>query len=427
MKIYQAEEARKNLDTLLKRNSDPGESVRDTVLEIIDTVRDRGDQALLDYTQTFDGVRLSSLRVTPEEIEEAKASIDPALLRAFETAAEHIKSFHEHQKEESFTYEARGGVILGQKITPIEKAGIYVPGGKAAYPSTVLMNALPAKVAGVKKIVMTTPPGKDGKIPANILACADIAGVDEIYKVGGAQAIAALAYGTESVPAVDKITGPGNIFVATAKKEVFGRVAIDMIAGPSEVLVIADESANPAWVAADLLAQAEHDEMAMPVLVTTDPTLPGKVAAEIDRQIDEDLSRKSIARASVNDYGKIFVAETLGEAFDLANRIAPEHLELSIRDAEEHVDDVKNAGAIFIGSYTPEPVGDYFAGPNHTLPTSGTARFSSPLGVYDFQKRSSILKYDRDALSKEARDVAAFARSEGLDAHARSVERRFEK
>lgn len=424
MKTYTYKEAKHRLDEILRRTEDPGEGVRDQVLAIIDRVRKEGDDALRAYTKEFDGVELDDLRVSRKEIKEAVNSIDPDLLTAIEDAAENIRNFHEHQIEETFTYIARPGVVLGQKITPIERAGIYVPGGKAAYPSTVLMNAIPAKVAGVDHIVMVTPPGKDGKIAPNILVAAHVAGVDEIYKVGGAQAIAALAYGTESVPAVDKITGPGNIFVATAKKEVFGKVAIDMIAGPSEVCVIADTSANPEWIAADLLAQAEHDEMAMPILITTDADLAKAVEAEVDRQIREDISRKAIARKSVDDFGRIFIAGDVAQCIDLANRIAPEHLELAIEKPKSHLDQVRNAGAIFMGEFTPEPAGDYFAGPNHTLPTSGTARFSSPLGVYDFLKRSSILSYEQDALLREADEIIAFAKSEGLDAHAKSVERR---
>lgn len=413
-----------NLDQLLNRESDPGEQVRDTVLEIIQNIRKNGDSALLEYTKKFDGADLDALRVSREEIEEAKNAVGEELLEVYKTAADNIRDFHEKQREESWSYEARPGVILGQQITPIERVGLYVPGGKAAYPSTVLMDAIPAKVAGVESIAMVTPPGADGKIDEHILAAADIAGVDEIYKTGGAQAVAALAYGTESIKPVYKIVGPGNIFVATAKKEVFGKVDIDMIAGPSEVLVIADESANPAYIAADLLAQAEHDEMAMPILITTDKEIAQKALDQIDHQIKEEISRKTIARKSVDDYGLIFIVEDLKEAFDLANQIAPEHLELLIEDAQDHYKDIRNAGAIFIGSYTPEPVGDYFAGPNHTLPTSGTAKFSSPLGVYDFQKRSSLLNYSQDALKEIGEQVMDFAKSEGLDAHANSVKQR---
>ena len=335
MKIYSYEQARDDLDRILSREGDPGEGVGGIVSDIITDVRRRGDAALVDYTKKFDGAEIDSLRVTPEEIAEARAQLGPELLTAYEDAAANIRSFHEKQLEETWTYEARPGVTLGQKITPLRRAGIYVPGGKASYPSTVLMNAIPASVAGVSSIAMTTPPDRSGKIDAHILAAADIAGVTEIYKVGGAQAIAALAYGTESIAPVDKITGPGNIFVATAKREVFGKVAIDMIAGPSEVLVIADETAEPAWVAADLLAQAEHDEMAMPILIALDPDLPNKVIKEVDRQLTEDISRGAIASASVRDYGFIFTADTLEQAFELADAVAPEHLELAIKEPEK--------------------------------------------------------------------------------------------
>ncbi|MGI6108674.1 MAG: histidinol dehydrogenase [Eubacteriaceae bacterium] len=426
MKIYSYHEAISNLDSILKREGDPGEGVGAVVSEIIRNVRKNGDAALMDYTRKFDGAEIETLRVTPEEIEEARDAVGPELLAVYQNAADNIRSFHEHQLEETWTYQARPGVTLGQKITPIGRVGLYVPGGKAAYPSTVLMNAIPAKVAGVQSIAMVTPPGKNGKINPNILAAASIAGADEIYKCGGAQAIAALAYGTESIAPVDKITGPGNIFVATAKREVFGKVAIDMIAGPSEVLVIADQTANPAWIAADLLAQAEHDEMAMPILISLDAELPQLVIDEIERQLKQDISRSEIASKSVHDFGFIFTADNTDQAFELANAVAPEHLELVLENPEQYLDNVQNAGAVFIGEYTPEPAGDYFAGPNHTLPTSGTARFSSPLGVYDFMKRTSILRYDEAAIKNEGRQIAAFAKSEGLDAHARSVERRLE-
>lgn len=424
MKIIDYNAASGRLEEVLNRESDPGEDVRGRVLEIIDSVRKNGDQALIDYAKAFDGAALESLRVSPEEIEAARAAVGPELLGVYEQAAANIRDFHEKQLEETWTYSARPGVTLGQQITPIAQVGMYVPGGKAAYPSTVLMDAIPAAVAGVERLVMVTPPRPDGSIDPHILAAASVAGVDEIYKTGGAQAIAALAYGTESIAPVYKIVGPGNIYVATAKKEVFGRVDIDMIAGPSEVLVLADETANPEWVAADLLSQAEHDEMAMPVLVTTDRTLPEKVISAVERQIEEDLSRKEIARRAVEGYGFIFVCDTLEQAFELANAVAPEHMELCIRDAAAHIKDVKNAGAIFVGPYTPEPVGDYFAGPNHTLPTSGTARFSSPLGVYDYLKRSSILEYSKEAFEADAAMIEAFAGSEGLDAHAASIHKR---
>lgn len=424
MKTISCKDALGQLDTLLHRDQEPGAAVRPVVLDIIENVKTKGDTALIEYAKKFDGAELSSLRVSDEELKEAIDAVDPALLEVYREAAQNIREFHEKQLEETWTYEARPGVLLGQKITPLERVGLYVPGGKAAYPSTVLMDAIPALTAGVKSLAMVTPPARNGKIDPHILAAAQVAGVHEIYKTGGAQAVAALAYGTDSIAPVVKIVGPGNIFVATAKREVFGKVAIDMIAGPSEVLVLADESASAEWIAADMLSQAEHDEMAMPILVTTAPALAEAVEAELSRQIDDDLTRKEIARASVRDYGLIFTADNLDEAFEIANRIAPEHMEIMLPDAQQYLDRVQNAGAIFLGSYTPEPVGDYFAGPNHTLPTSGSAKFSSPLGVYDFQKRSSILRYEKEAVEKIADSVAAFANSEGLDAHARSVLKR---
>ena len=364
--------------------------------------------------------------MTEAEIDEAFSAVPAELLDIIREAAQNIRDFHEKQLETTWTYTPKPGVILGQHITPIERVGLYVPGGKATYPSTVLMDAIPALVAGVKSLVMVTPPGRDGKINPTILAAAKIAGVHEIYKIGGAQAVAALAYGTETIKPVNKIVGPGNIYVATAKKEVFGKVDIDMIAGPSEVLIIADENANPVYAAADLLSQAEHDELAMPILVTTSADLGEQVIEEVYRQISEDLNRKEIAKKSVDDYGFVFIVKDLDEAFELSNQIAPEHLELLIEHPMDSLEKVKNAGAIFMGAYTPEPLGDYFAGPNHTLPTSGTAKFSSPLGVYDYMKKSSILSYDQAALRSVYPKIAAFARSEGLDAHAKAVERRFE-
>ncbi|MDO4288666.1 MAG: histidinol dehydrogenase [Eubacterium sp.] len=427
MKTYSYQESINQLDTLLKRDEDSGAAVRDSVLEIIARVRKDGDAALFDYTEKFDGCRLSDLRVSSAEIEEAFAAVGPEMTAVIEEAAENIRAFHKKQAESTWMYNPAPDITLGQHITPIERVGLYVPGGKAAYPSTVLMDSIPALVAGVNSLVMVTPPGKDGKINPNILAAAKIAGVHEIYKVGGAQAIAALAYGTETIAPVYKIVGPGNIFVATAKKEVFGKVAIDMIAGPSEVLILTDGSADPACTAADLLSQAEHDEMAMPILVTTDAAFGEAVVSEIYRQIEADLSRKAIARKSVDNYGFVFTADNLDEAFELANAIAPEHMEILLPEPMQYLDRVKNAGAIFLGEYTPEPLGDYFAGPNHTLPTSGTAKFSSPLGTYDFIKKSSIISYSKDALEAVHAKIATFARSEGLDAHARSVERRFEK
>lgn len=415
-----------DLDKVLKRNEDARDDIRNAVLEIIKGVKTDGNAALLYYTQTLDRCELTQLQVTEAEIQEAFASVPDALLEIIREAADNIRAFHEKQLETTWTYEPKPGVVLGQHITPIERVGLYVPGGKATYPSTVLMDAIPALVAGVTSLVMVTPPGRDGKINPHILAAAKIAGVHEIYKIGGAQAVAALAYGTETIRPVNKIVGPGNIYVATAKKEVFGKVDIDMIAGPSEVLIIADENANPVYAAADLLSQAEHDEMAMPILVTTSEALGQQVIEEVYRQIEADLGRKEIARKSVDDFGFVFVVDDLEAAFGLSNQIAPEHLELLIENPMGALEKVKNAGAIFMGAYTPEPLGDYFAGPNHTLPTSGTAKFSSPLGVYDFIKKSSILYYEKSCLGDVYQKIAAFARSEGLDAHAKAVERRFE-
>lgn len=415
-----------NLDIILKRNEEERDDIRNAVLEIIKGVKREGNAALLYYTRVLDKCELTHLQVTEEEIQEAYDSVPDAMLEIIREAAVNIRAFHEKQLEKTWTYAPKSGVTLGQHITPIERVGLYVPGGKATYPSTVLMDAIPALVAGVDSLVMVTPPGPDGKINPNILAAAKIAGVHEIYKLGGAQAIAALAYGTETIKPVNKIVGPGNIYVATAKKEVFGKVDIDMIAGPSEILIIADENANPVYAAADLLSQAEHDEMAMPILVTTSEIFANKVIDEVYRQIDEDLNRKAIAKKSVDDFGFVFIVKTLDEAFELSNKVAPEHLELLIPNPMDSLEKVRNAGAIFMGPYTPEPLGDYFAGPNHTLPTSGTAKFSSPLGVYDFIKKSSILSYSRDALEIVYEKVATFAKCEGLDAHAKAVERRFE-
>ncbi|KNZ42116.1 histidinol dehydrogenase [Acetobacterium bakii] len=416
-----------NLIKLLKRNEEEQDDIRNAVLEIIKGVKKDGNSALLYYTKALDKCELTHLQVTEEEIQEAYDAVPESLLDIMREAAINIRSFHEKQLEKTWTYAPLPGVILGQHITPIERVGLYVPGGKANYPSTVLMDAIPALVAGVQSLVMVTPPGRDGKINPTILAAAKIAGVHEIYKLGGAQAIAALAYGSETIKPVNKIVGPGNIYVATAKKEVFGKVDIDMIAGPSEVLIIADENANPVYAAADLLSQAEHDELAMPILVTTSQVLGEQVIEEVYRQIEEDLNRKLIAKKSVDDFGFVFIVKNLDEAFSLSNEIAPEHLELLIENPMNSLEKVKNAGAIFMGPYTPEPLGDYFAGPNHTLPTSGTAKFSSPLGVYDYMKKSSILSYSQDALENVYEKIATFARSEGLDAHAKAVERRFEK
>lgn len=398
----------------------PTANVEGVVANIIAEVRRGGDAALLACTERFDGVKLSALAVTRDEIDEAYATVEPAFLATLREAAENIRNFHEKQVRSGFIISEKEGIVTGQKVTPIERVGLYVPGGTAAYPSTVLMDAIPAKIAGCKTVVMTTPPGKDGKIPAAILAAADVAGVDVIFKVGGAQAIAALAYGTETVPKVDKIVGPGNAFVAEAKKQVFGVVSIDMIAGPSEILVIADATCNPVFVAADLLSQAEHDKNASAVLVTDSPALAKEVQAELERQIPR-LPRREIARASIDKNGKIIVAADLREAIAVSNEIAPEHLELSVDHPFDYLDAVKNAGSIFLGKYCPEALGDYFAGPNHTLPTGGTARFSSPLSVDDFVKKSQFTYYTADALGKVSDKIALFAGKEGLDAHARSV------
>ena len=402
-------------------------NVEGIVTHIIETVKADGDKALLSYTEKFDRAKLSSLEVSAEEIEEAFASVDSQFVEIIREAAENIRAFHSRQVRNSFVISEKDGVVVGQKVMPIEKVGLYVPGGTAAYPSTVLMDSIPAKIAGCSEIVMVTPPSRDGKVNPVILAAAKIAGVDRIFKVGGAQAIAALAYGTESVPRVDKIVGPGNAFVAEAKKQVFGRVAIDMIAGPSEILVVADSTCDAAVVAADLLSQAEHDRMASAVLVTDSYELAEAVSAELERQIPE-LPRADIARSSIDKNGKIIVAEgNLSLAIDIANEIAPEHLELCVDNPFDYLDKIKHAGSIFMGKYCPEALGDYFAGPNHTLPTSGTARFSSPLGVEDFVKTSQFTYFTKDALSRVADKVAYFAEREGLSAHARSATAREKK
>ena len=399
----------------------PTANVSDAVAKIISGVRAGGDKALLDCTERFDGVKLSSVAVTRGEIDEAYDTVEPAFLDVLREAAENIRAFHKKQVREGFRIGTSGqGKVTGQKITPIERVGLYVPGGTAAYPSTVLMDAIPAKIAGCRTIVMVTPPGKDGKVNPAILAAADVAGVDRIYKVGGAQAIAALAYGTESVPKVDKIVGPGNAFVAEAKKQVFGVVSIDMIAGPSEILVVADATCNPVFVAADLLSQAEHDRNASAVLVTDSSDLAERVSAELERQIPL-LPRKDIARASIDKNGKIIVTPDLKQAIEVSNEIAPEHLELSVENPFDYLDLVKNAGSVFLGKWCPEALGDYFAGPNHTLPTGGTARFSSPLSVDDFVKKTQYVYYTADALETVSDKIALFAGKEGLDAHARSV------
>lgn len=403
------------------------QNVEGVVADIIANVIRNGDSALYGYALKFDGAELDSLEVTSAEIDEAINAVEPEFICILEEAAENIRSFHEKQVRSSFIINGKDGVVVGQKVMPIEKVGLYVPGGTAAYPSTVLMDSIPAKIAGCREIVMVTPPGKNGKVNPVILAAAKTAGVDRIFKVGGAQAIAALAYGTESIPRVDKIVGPGNAFVAEAKKQVFGKVSIDMIAGPSEILVVADSTCNPEFVAADLLSQAEHDRMASAVLVTDSRDFAEKVSAELERQIPL-LPRAGIARASIDNNGKIIVAaDDLMLAIDIANEIAPEHLELCVDNPFDYLDRIKHAGSIFMGKYCPEALGDYFAGPNHTLPTSGTARFSSPLSVDDFVKRSQFTYYTADALKAVAGKVAYFAHKEGLDAHAKSAAVRFEE
>ena len=398
----------------------PEADVAAIVADIIADVKENGDRAVKAYCAKFDKAELTSLEVTPEEIQAAVSQVEPEFLDILREAAENIRSFHSRQVRNSFVIADKPGIVLGQKITPIEKVGVYVPGGTAAYPSTVLMDTIPAKIAGCPQLVMVTPPGRDGKVNPAILAAADLAGVNRIFKVGGAQAIAALAYGTESIPRVDKIVGPGNAFVAEAKKQVFGRVSIDMIAGPSEILVIADGKSNPVHVAADLLSQAEHDKLASAVLVTDSEELALAVRAELERQLPL-LPRQEIARASIENNGKIIVAETLMAGIEIANEIAPEHLELQVDDPFSYLDALQNAGSIFLGRSCPEALGDYFAGPNHTLPTSGTARFSNPLSVDDFVKKSQFSYYTPEALAKAADKIAAFAEKEGLRAHGRSV------
>ena len=415
------------LEKLIGRGASGYGEYEKTVQEIIADVRADGDKALIAYSKKFDRCDLTpeTMRVSKEEIRAAYASLDPALIEVMKKAAQNIRVYHEKQKRSSWITTNDNGVILGQKITPIGVSGCYVPGGRAVYPSSVLMNIVPAKTAGVEKIIMCTPPGADGRAAAGTVVAADIAGADEIYKVGGAQAIAAMAYGTETIPKVDKITGPGNIFVALAKKACFGVTGIDSVAGPSEILVIADETANPRFVAADLLSQAEHDPMASAILLTTDETLAAKVSSEVDGFL-RTLSRAGIIEQSLNDYGYIFVGETMDDLIEAANTIASEHLEIITKNPFEVMTKIRNAGAIFLGSYSSEPLGDYFAGPNHILPTNGTARFFSPLGVDDFVKKSSIISYSKDALRAVHKDIEMFALSEGLTAHANSIAVRFE-
>ncbi len=404
---------------------EPKVDVTSIVEDIIKNVRENGDSALYKYCEQFDKAKLASLEVSPEEIEEAFEAVPAEFIEILKKAAANIKRFHEKQVRQGFEIEGDDGIIVGQKIIPVDKAGLYVPGGTAAYPSTVLMDSIPAKIAGVKEIVITTPPSKDGKINPYILAAAKIAGVDRIFKVGGAQAIAALAYGTESIPKVDKIVGPGNAFVAEAKKQVFGLVSIDMIAGPSEILVLSDNKSEPSHIAADLLSQAEHDKLASAVLVTDSYDFAVKVREEIEKQIPM-LERCEIARESIDNNGKIIVADTLETAIEIANEIAPEHLELCVDNPFDYLDKIRHAGSVFMGRYCPEALGDYYAGPNHTLPTSGTAKFSNPLSVDDFIKKTQFTYYTKEALSKVADDVAYFATKEGLTAHAKSATIRFE-
>ena len=423
------EETQNNiLENLLKRSPNSYGEFESRVNDIIQNVRERRDEAIFEYTEKFDGAKIGkeNIRVTEEEIAEAYELVDPKLLDVIRKALVNIRDYHAKQKQYSWFDSDESGIILGQKVTPLHTVGVYVPGGKAVYPSSVLMNVIPAKVAGVKNVIMTTPCGKDGKVYPSTLVAAKEAGVDQIYKVGGAQAIAALAFGTESIPKVDKIVGPGNIYVALAKKAVFGYVSIDSIAGPSEILVLADETANPRFVAADLLSQAEHDEMASAILVTTSEELAKKVSEEVDRFVTV-LSRKEIIQKSLDQYGYILVADSLDAAIHTVNEIASEHLELVTKNPFEVMTKIRNAGAIFIGEYSSEPLGDYFAGPNHVLPTNGTAKFFSPLGVDDFIKKSSIISYSREALEPVYKDIVQFAECEKLTAHANSIRVRFEE
>ena len=423
------ESTKKNLlEDLLKRSPNNYGQYEASVKEILDKVKEEKDAAVFAYTAKFDGAELTAdtIEVTDAEIEEAYAQVDDTLLTVIRKAKDNIESYHAKQRQNSWFDSKPDGTILGQKITPLHRVGVYVPGGKAVYPSSVLMNVMPAKVAGVDEIIMVTPPGKNGKVSPNTLVAAKEAGVDKIYKVGGAQAIAALAYGTESIPKVDKIVGPGNIYVALAKKAVYGHVSIDSIAGPSEILVVADETANPRYVAADLLSQAEHDELASAILVTTSE----KLAHEVSNQVDgflKKLSRAEIISKSLDNYGYILLADTMEDVIDVANEIASEHLEIQTKNPFEVMTKIRNAGAIFIGEYASEPLGDYFAGPNHILPTNGTAKFFSPLSVDDFIKKSSIISYSREALQKVHKDIESFAKAEQLTAHANSIHVRFEE
>lgn len=429
MKVLKLTEETKNniLENLLKRSPNSYGEFEGRVNEIIEAVRAKRDEAVFDYTERFDGAKInvSNILVTEEEIQKAYEEVQPELLDVIRKALVNIRTYHEKQKQYSWFDSEDSGIMLGQKVTPLQRVGVYVPGGKAVYPSSVLMNVMPAKVAGVDEIIMTTPPDKEGKICASTLVAAKEAGVDKIYKVGGAQAIAALAFGTQSIPKVDKIVGPGNIYVALAKKAVFGHVSIDSIAGPSEILVLADETANSTYVAADLLSQAEHDEMASAILVTTSEKLAEETAKEIER-FTAELSRSEIISKSLENYGYILVAEDEKQAIETANEIASEHLEIMMKNPFEVMTKIRNAGAIFLGEYSSEPLGDYFAGPNHVLPTNGTAKFFSPLGVDDFIKKSSIISYSREALEPVYKDIVQFAECEQLTAHANSIKVRFE-
>ena len=423
------ENTKKNLlDDLLKRSPNNYGKFEASVQEILNAVKEKGDEAVFEYTEKFDGVRLDAehLLVTEEEIAEAYEQVDDELIAIIRKALVNIRDYHQKQMQYSWFDSKPDGTILGQKVTALQRVGVYVPGGKAAYPSSVLMNIMPAKVAGVDEIIMVTPPGKDGKVTPTTLVAAKEAGADKVYKVGGAQAIAALAYGTESIPKVDKIVGPGNIYVALAKKAVYGFVSIDSIAGPSEILVLADETANPHFVAADLLSQAEHDELASAILITTSRELADQVVIEIE-QFTEKLERKAIIQASLDNYGTIFLADSMEDAIHAANEIASEHLEILTKNPFETMTKIKNAGAIFLGEYSSEPLGDYFAGPNHILPTNGTAKFFSPLNVDDFMKKTSIISYSKDALARVHKDIELFAKEEGLTAHANSIKVRFEE
>ncbi|WP_449354527.1 histidinol dehydrogenase [Virgibacillus natechei] len=419
MKIITAEEFRSSNDRSSVQSEDV--TLDQTVLEIIKEVRKNGDEALSYYTEKFDGVKLDNLIVSEQEFDEARQLVRPEFLSSISQATRNITTFHQAQIEQSWFMDQGAGIVLGQKVSPLETVGVYIPGGKAAYPSSVLMNVLPATLAGVENIQIVTPPLEDGKVNPHVLVAAEEAGVDRIYKIGGAQAIAALAYGTETVEKVAKIVGPGNAFVARAKKWVFGDVAIDMIAGPSEICVVADETANPTYIAADLLSQAEHDESASAICVTTSADLAKKVSAEVESQTAA-LERKAIIQQSLDQNGKIIIADDVLDALGVANEIAPEHLELMIENPSEKLPYIKNAGAIFLGNYSPEPLGDYFAGPNHTLPTSSTARFASPLGVYDFVKKSSVISYSQEALLASSEQIKTLANTEGLTAHANAIE-----